>query len=109
MTQQKSKINIELTNEQKQAIADGLEATLTYNSMASQIDPNKLFSVEPMRDIHLEKDEFCKSVKWPFCDGLFCSDCKKVQKATTEFLKNTSQNTKEIIKSQSTIDRTKTN
>lgn len=36
----------------------------------------------------MEKDDFCKSVKRTFCDGLWCSDCKKVQAATKEFLKN---------------------
>jgi len=46
---------VELSKEQKQAIADGFEATLKYNSMASKLDPNKLFSVEPMCGVCSQK------------------------------------------------------
>ena len=42
---------MELSEEKKQAIADGFKATLEYNSMASKLDPKKLFGVEPIRDV----------------------------------------------------------
>ena len=48
---------MELSNEKKQAIVDGFKATLEYNSMASKLDPKKLFGVEPMGDV-------CSQEQW---------------------------------------------
>jgi hypothetical protein len=57
---------MQLSKKKKQAIADGFKATLEFNSIASKLDPKKMFSVEPLsadKVLELHKNKTSKRIK----------------------------------------------